>query len=100
MSTTRKFTIGFAAVGFVIGFTLFVLVEKQHSVETPPIEAVLSFLCPPSVLSIVLFTPRTSVGLQIAAEVVWLIIVLLNALIYGAVGFAIDKILGKIKQIP
>ena len=98
MSGTRKIVIFLAAVGFVIAFILFVLVDKQPSVETPTIVEVSSFLCPPSVLSIVLFTPWDSVSLRIAGGVVWLIIGLLNASIYGAVGLAIGKILRKIKR--
>jgi len=92
VKTRAKFALGFAIGGFTIGAAFGAYagyVTSSHYTSAPRSEVLnlMLILCPPSMGSMALQNGGVAEGL-----IVWLIISLLNALLYGAIGLGFGKL--------
>ena len=92
MKTRARFALGFAIGGFAIGAAFYAYagyVTSSHYTGAPPSEVLnlMLILCPPSIGSMALQNGGAAEGL-----IVWLIISLLNALLYGAIGLGFGEL--------
>jgi hypothetical protein len=92
VKTRARFALGFAIAGCAIGAAFGAYagyVTSSHYTSTPPSEVLnlMLVLCPPSIGSMALQNGGAAEGL-----IVWFIISLLNALLYGAIGLGVGAL--------
>ena len=84
-----KWTLRFAAVGFLIAATLCVYTFYANSHNGPMNEGFYLLLCPPSIFSMALGDVRAIAGIC-----GWLIIAFMNGVLYAIPGFILDRVVG------
>lgn len=94
----RQVSIVFGSIGLIVTAVLFAYLELTNfATLSVPLRFTAILLCPASLMSILLIDvePHTS-----GMVVVWSVIALTNAILYGAVAFGIARFLSKPRQSP
>src|SRR5262249_38040938 len=96
LKTRRAAIVGSCVLGFSVAGSMRVYLVTSYPHRNPMVVAVLSYLCPPSVLTVAFIDVH---GSNAQWNILWLVIAAVNAVLYGVAGWLIWKLLWRLTQL-